>query len=80
VLDGAGWHTTGRLVVPPNMRLLFLPPYSPQLNPVEHLWDELREKYFHNRVFSCLNEVEQHLVEALAAFEHNTERIRSICA
>jgi len=80
VFDGAGWHTTGELVVPSNMRLLFLPPYSPELNPVEHLWDELREKYFHNRVFSSLNEIEQHLVDALVAFEHNTERVRSICA
>ncbi|KXU38757.1 transposase [Ventosimonas gracilis] len=80
VLDGAGWHTTGEWVVPPNMRLLFLPPYSPELNPVEHVWDELREKYFHNRVFSSLEEVEEHLLEALVAFERSSERIRSICA
>jgi len=80
VLDGARWHTTGKLTTPANMRLLFLPPYSPELNPVEHLWDELREKYFHNRVFSSLEEVEQYLFEALVAFEQNTECIRSICS
>ena len=42
VLDGAGWHRSNTLVVPPNMHLLPLPPYAPELNPVEHLWDELR--------------------------------------
>jgi transposase len=31
------------------MRLIFLPPYSPELNPVEHLWDEIREKWFPNK-------------------------------
>ena len=80
VLDGAGWHTARNLIVPSNMRLLPLPPYSPELNPVEHLWDELREKHFHNRIFACLDAVEQHLLDALGAFEHDIERIKSICA
>jgi transposase len=80
VLDGAGWHTAHELIAPPNLRLLLLPPYSPELNPVEHLWDELGEKHFHNRVFASLDAVEQHLVQALGAFERDTERIKSICA
>jgi len=80
VLDGAGWHTAGDLRAPQNMRLLFLPPYSPELNPVEHLWDELREKHFHNRVFDSLAHVEQHLFETLNAFEADAARIRSITA
>ena len=42
VMDQAGWHLAGELVVPENMRLLFLPPYSPELNPAEHLWETLR--------------------------------------
>lgn len=80
VLDGAGWHTANDLRAPPNMRLLFLPPYSPELNPVEHLWDELREKHFHNRIFTSLSAVEQHLFETLRTFERDTQRIRSITA
>jgi transposase len=44
-LDGAGWHRANNLMVPENMRLEALPPYSPQLNPVEHIWDEIREKW-----------------------------------
>ena len=45
-LDRAAWHCAGALQVPVSMRLVFLPPYSPELNPVEHLWDHLRENYF----------------------------------
>ena len=43
-MDQAGWHGAKALVVPPNMRLAWLPAYSPQCNPVEHIWDEIREK------------------------------------
>ena len=79
-LDGAGWHTAHDLIAPPNMRLLLPPPYSPELNPVEHLWDELREKHFHNRTFASLDALEQHLMEVVGAFERDTERAKSICA
>ena len=51
VLDGAGWHQSESRTLPSNLRLLKLPPYSPELNPVEHLWDERREKSFHTCVF-----------------------------
>ena len=44
VLDGAGWHQSAALRQAHNLRLLTLPPYSPELNPVEHLWDDLRGK------------------------------------
>lgn len=75
VLDGAGWHRSHGLKIPKNMVLLPLPPNSPQLNPVEHLWDELREKSFHNRVFGSLDAVEDPLCQALAAFEPDRKRI-----
>ena len=78
VLDGAGWHRNQSLIPPENMRLLFLPPYSPELNPVEHLWDELREKHFHNRVFDSLDALENHLVEALSGMENNPNLTKSI--
>lgn len=44
VLDGAGWHRATHLVVPPQLHLIYLPPYSPELNPAEHLWDEIPRK------------------------------------
>lgn len=80
VLDGAGWHTGGQLKVPANIGLLPLPPYAPELNPVEHVWDELREKCFHNLVFDSLDALEDHLEASLLALERNPERVKSIVA
>jgi transposase len=71
ILDGAGWHRCRDLVVPENIRLLPLPPYSPQLNPMEHIWDEIREKWFPNLTFRTLGAVEDRLVEAAQALEHD---------
>jgi transposase len=78
VLDGAGWHQSGALTLPANLRLLPLPPYSPELNPVEHLWDELREKAFHNRVFNSIDALEDHLEVNLRALENDHARVHSI--
>lgn len=78
VMDGAGWHQG--LTPAGNLRLVRLPPYSPELNPVEQLWAELREKYFHNRVFDSLGGLEDHLVLALREMEHDHARVRSIVA
>jgi len=80
VLDGAGWHCSGALIVPVNMRLLPLPPYAPELNPVEHIWDELREKCFHNKVFDSLDALEDDLAMGLLAMENTPAVIRSISA
>jgi transposase len=77
-MDQAGWHKAKELVVPINMRLQWLPPYSPQCNPVEHLWDEIREKWFGNLVFNDMNGVEDILSLALASLEKNIDRIQSL--
>ena len=61
VLDGASWHRSKALKPPSNMQLLSLPPYAPELNPVEHIWDELREKFFHNKAFDSMDAVEDQL-------------------
>ena len=52
MVDGASSHSRQELEIPDNIRLHRLPGYSPELNPQEHVWDELREKEFPNRVFS----------------------------
>jgi hypothetical protein len=80
VLDGAGWHKSKALRIPQNMKLLPLPPYSPELNPVENVWEELREKHFHNRVFSSLGAVEEQLLHGLIHLESNPEITQSISA
>jgi len=65
VVDGASSHVAQALVVPENIRLHRLPGYSPELNPQEHLWDELREKSFGNLVFDSLDALEDHLETSL---------------
>lgn len=80
VLDGAGWHHSESLRLPDNLRLLPLPPYAPELNPVEHLWDELREKAFHNRVFDSIDALEDPLEASLRTLENDHDRVRSIVA
>ena len=78
IVDGAGWHKARALQLPANLRLHFLPPYSPELNPQEHIWDELREKHFHNRVFASIDALEEQLVQALQVFEADPQRMHSI--
>jgi transposase len=60
VLDGAGWHVAKRLGVPDNITLLRLPPYSPELNPVERVWAYLRSHYLSNRAYKNYNELFEH--------------------
>ena len=78
VLDSAGWHIAKQLLLPNNMKLVFLPPYSPQLNPAEHLWDEIREKWFLNKAFHNLDAVETLLVDALQSLENDKCRAQNI--
>ncbi|MEE8436340.1 MAG: transposase, partial [bacterium] len=78
ILEGAGWHKNQKIPLPSNLRLVFPPPYAPELNPAEHLWDELREKFFHNRVFDSIDALEDPLVSALLDCENNSARVRSI--
>lgn len=64
VLDGAGWHRAKALVVPEGIELFFLPPYSPELNPVERLWQWLRRHVCRNRLFASLSELDDAIVQA----------------
>ena len=78
VMDGASCHSSGKLRLPKNMKILKLPPYSPDLNPQENIWDEMREKWFGNCVFKNMDAVEKRMVEALLGLENDPERIKSI--
>ena len=80
VFDGSGWHSSGLLKPPQNMKRLSLPPNAPELNSVEHVWDELREKHFHNRIFDSLDVLEDQLEVALHTFENNEPMVKSIVA
>ena len=79
VCDGAGWHQTGgRLVVPRNISLLPLPPYSPELNPMENVWDYLRGNMLSHIVWHSYSEIIQACANAWRFLLADPARIRSI--
>lgn len=78
LLDKAGWHISKNLQLPDNILLLHLPPYSPELNPVELLWREIRRKYFHNKIFNSLDQVEDTLVTALAYYHQQPTAVKQL--
>jgi hypothetical protein len=78
VLDGAGWHSTKELVVPPNLTLLQLPPYSPELNPVENVWQFLRQNRLANCLFDSYEAIVDACCEAWNALLANPDRVASI--
>jgi transposase len=78
-LDGAGWHQTGgKLNLPDNISLLPLPPYSPELNPVENIWQFLRQNHLANRVFDTYTGIVDACCEAWNALIAAPDKIRSI--
>lgn len=76
VLDRAGWHTSRKLRVPEHVHLLFLPAYSPELQPAEHLWP-LTNAPLVNRHFASIEELEEAQLAHCAALQRQPERIRS---
>src|ERR1022692_3279676 len=77
VLDGAPNHRCGDLALPDNIALLFLPPYSPELNPKENLWDEIREKIFKNYALKSIDAVRAKLKQAILYVERNPKTVKS---
>ncbi len=64
LMDQAGWHTTNKLTVPDNISIVMLPPRSPELNPVENIWQYMRENWLSNRVFKSYNDIVDHCCDA----------------
>lgn len=80
VVDGASSHKAKELIVPENIRLIRLPGYSPELNPQEHIWDEVREKAFPNLVLDQMALVVERLKNGMSALATDAERVRGITA
>src|SRR5262249_26666737 len=83
LVDRAGWHRAQRLVVPENIRLLPQPARSPELNPTEHVWDELREKSLANRSFASLrplNRTTGHSYTQAASCEHSSCELLAVAS
>ena len=78
VLDQAGWHTTDKLRLPENLSLLPLPPKSPELNPVENVWQFLRQNKLSNRIFGDYEAIVAAACEAWNTLLADPARITSI--
>ena len=72
VCDNAGWHNSKGLIIPDNIELIFIPPYTPEMNPIEQIWDEIREKSFANIYFSSLEQVVDTLCAAVQSLLNAT--------
>jgi transposase len=77
VLDQAGWHIAKALKVPANLTLLHLPPYSPELNPVERVWAYLRSHYMSNRLFKDYDQLFAVTAAAWNRLDHNRLKSKS---
>ena len=78
VMDNAGWHHSKTLEVPENIELYSLLPYTPELNPIEQIWEDVREKGFHNEVFITLSKVIDRLCDVTLKLMNNKQRVASI--
>ncbi len=78
VMDQAGWHIASALEVPSNMHIVLLPPYSPEINPAEHIWEALRSDCCANTVFASLDAADKALCAGLLALESDPARMQSL--
>jgi len=76
VCDGAAWHKANALNIPKNICLFFLPPYTPEMNPIEQIWKEIRSRGFKNEIFKTLDNVIDRLCKTIS--ELSNETIKSI--
>ena len=76
VCDGAAWHKSGLLKIPENIELIFIPPYTPEMNPIEQIWKEIRKIGFKNEVFKTLQKVVDRLCDTICSLSKET--IKSI--
>ena len=80
VVDGASWHKTPSLLVPDNLTLVVLPPYSPELNPQERVWHFLKGGPLAHRLYACKIDIEGAAMAAWDMLIDEPGRIQSLCA
>ena len=76
VCDGAAWHRSKGLIIPQNITLIPIPPYTPEMNPIEQIWKELRLRGFKNEAFHTLDDVIDRLSDTIQSL--STETVKSI--
>jgi len=79
VWDQAGFHTSKKLNTPANVTIVPLPPYSPELNPVENLWHYLRSHYWSNRIYADYDALRVAAIDAWQKAALDKELVKSVC-
>ena len=80
LVDRASWHTTEQIQLPKNITLISLPPYSPELNPMEQLWQQLRKIKLSNACYSGYEEIVSAAVEAWTTFTDQSGAVKRLCS
>ena len=78
LVDQAGWHMTDALIIPDNISIIPLPAKCPELDPVENIWQFMRDNWLSNRVFGSYNEIVDHCCDAWNKLIDQPSRIMSI--
>lgn len=71
IMDNAVWHKSQALTIPENIEFTFIPPYTPEMNPIEQVWAEIRKRGFKNKAFQTLTEVVDKLQEVIQGLEQS---------
>lgn len=79
LMDQAPWHKSKGLAVPENIKIEHIPPYSPELNPVEMAWKTVRKGFFHNTYFHSIDGVDKRLLQAMRYHANNKSSLRKAC-
>lgn len=78
IMDQAGWHKSKELIIPDNIEIVYLPPYSPELNPVERFWKHLKTNLIHNVIFKSLSDLQDVLEHYI--FTLNSDVVKTLCS
>ena len=78
VMDGAGWHHSKDLKIPGNIEIIYLPPYSPELNPVERMWLYIKQRTIRNKVYDTLGDLEEVICNFLCS-KLSPTILKSVC-
>jgi len=79
IMDGAGWHTEDTVHQFPNVSIIKLPPYSPELNSIEQIWSWMRQHHLANQAFENYDEIVDKVCSAWNNFLSNTQRVTKMC-
>ena len=78
IMDQAGWHKSKGLAIPSNITIIYLPPYSPELNPIERLWQHMKRHLLKNKIYETLQALEDAVCDFIRSFKKDV--LLSICS